>query len=289
MPSLSTRPSDAPELGELLVLTDENANSRVEIAPRRGAIVTSFSVAERELLYLDPATFADPAKNVRGGIPVLFPSPGKLAGDVFVRGVKRGAMKQHGLARTLPWTPSTTRADTARVTLTLASSAQTLKVFPWDFVFDLSFSLTDACLTLGIRVHNPGRETLPFALGFHPYFRVEDKGAARIDTNATRMFDNVSKTEVPFRGFDLEAAELDVHLRDHAGTASALHLGDGSRIDVRASAEFTRWVVWTLRGQPYVCLEPWSAPFDALNTGEGLLEVLPGAVHEGFVSLTFSP
>ena len=287
MPSLSTRSSATPDTGELLVLTDERARSRVELSPRRGAIVTSFSVAERELLYLDSATLADPTKNVRGGMPVLFPSPGQLAGDVFVRGAMRGAMKQHGLARTLPWTPSATRDDAARVTLTLRSSEQTLSQFPWDFVFDLTFSLTGTCLTLDVRIHNPGRQTLPFALGFHPYFRVDDKRAVRIDTDATRAFDNVTKTEIPFHGFDLGAPELDLHLRDHGGTASALHLSDGSRIDVRASSEFTRWVVWTLRDQPYVCLEPWSAPFDALNTGEGLLEIPPGGVHEGCVSLSW--
>jgi galactose mutarotase-like enzyme len=287
MPSVFTRPSNVPGLGEIVVLTDAHAQSRVELAPARGAIVTSFVVAGRELLYLDPATLADPGKNVRGGIPVLFPSPGKLTGDTFSHANAHGAMKQHGLARALPWTLSTMHADAARITLTLRSSVQTRAQFPWDFAFDLTFSLAGTCLTLGICVRNPGREPLPFALGFHPYFRVDDKRGARIDTRATRAFDNASKREVVFRGFDLEASELDLHLLDHGSTQSALHLADGSCIDVRASSEFTRWVVWTLGDQPYVCLEPWSAPFDALNTGEGLLHVPPGSSHEGFVSLTF--
>ena len=41
-----------------------------------GGIVTRFAAFGRELLYLDRKTFADPAANVRGGNPVLFPSPG---------------------------------------------------------------------------------------------------------------------------------------------------------------------------------------------------------------------
>jgi galactose mutarotase-like enzyme len=44
-------------------------------------------------------------------------------------------------------------------------------------------------------------------------------------------------------------------------------------------------VVWTVAGKGYVCLEPWTAALDALNTGEGLTELPPGAVSEGWVDL----
>jgi galactose mutarotase-like enzyme len=284
MPSLTTRASGVPAIGELLVLADEQAESRVELAPARGALVTSFSVGGRELLYLDRATLADPSKNVRGGNPVLFPSPGRLTGDAFMINGRAGALKQHGFARALPWRPGAVEdTKNASVTLTLSSSELTRAQYPFDFVFELRFSLRGTCLTLGLRVHNPGEVPLPFAVGFHPYFAIADKARARIDTRATRIFDNVTKSLAPFHGFDLTAPELDVYLLDHGSCASALRFADGTRIDVRASAEFTRWVVWTVAGKDYVCLEPWSAPPDALNTGEGLLQLAPGAVHEGFV------
>jgi galactose mutarotase-like enzyme len=35
-------------------------------------------------------------------------------------------------------------------------------------------------------------------------------------------------------------------------------------------------VIWTLRGRDFVCLEPWTCPGDALNTGAGLLFLAPG-------------
>jgi galactose mutarotase-like enzyme len=287
MPSLTSLRSGADSVGDLLVLTDEAADSRVVISPRRGAIVTSFSVRGRELLYLDASTLSDPTKNVRGGIPVLFPAPGKLQDDAFAVDGRRGAMKQHGFARTLPFTPSATCGEQACVTLTLPSSAETRAQFPWDFVFDLTVSLRGTALTLHTRLRNSGDAPLPYALGFHPYFAVADKAGARIDTRATRAFDNVTKTERPFAGFDLAGPEVDVHLCDHGSSDSALHFADGARLDVHASAAFQRWVVWTLPGQPFVCLEPWTAPFDALNSGEGLLRVPPGDTHEAFVTLAF--
>lgn len=285
MPSLSTRATNEPALGELLVLTDELADSRVELSAARGAIVTSFRVRGRELLYLEPSTLADPSKNVRGGIPVLFPSPGPLAHDRFERDGRSGVMKQHGLARSCPWTPSAIRGDEASVTLTLAASELTRAQFPWDFTLALTFSLAGARLRIALSLHNMDSAPLPFAFGLHPYFIVRDKPHARIDTGATRVFDNVSKSMLPFTGFDLTAPELDLHLLDHGSSESALHTVDGSRIAVHASPEFSRWVVWTLAGKDFVCLEPWTAPFDALNSGEGLLHVAPGAVHEGFCDI----
>ena len=56
-------------------LTDGDAAATV--VPERGGLVTRFAVGARELLYLDPATLADPTKNVRGGVPVLFPFAGR--------------------------------------------------------------------------------------------------------------------------------------------------------------------------------------------------------------------
>jgi len=286
MPNLHARDSGQQAVGTLLVLTDETSESRVEIAPRRGALVTSFQVRGRELLYLERDTLADASKNVRGGIPVLFPAPGKLRGDTFTRDGKSGAMKQHGFARNMSWTPHTIADAThAEVTLTLRADERTRAQYPWDFSAALTFSLCGSRLSIRHRVHNTGDVTLPFALGYHPYFVVTDKRPADVQTAATRAYDNVTKRVVPFTGFDLTLPEVDLYLLDHGSSVSALSLGDGTRMQVSCSSEFTRFVVWTVAGKDYVCLEPWTAALDALNTGEGLTELPAGAVSEGWVDL----
>jgi galactose mutarotase-like enzyme len=285
MPNLHTRETREPALGELLVLVDEQHDSLVEIAPRRGAHVTSFRVRGRELLYLETDTLIDPSKNVRGGIPVLFPAPGKLTDGRFMRDGQTGAMKQHGFARDLPWVTSTSSSSVASVELTLLASELTRAQFPWDFEAALTYTLAGACLTIGIEVRNTGQVALPFGFGLHPYFVVRDKQHARIDTRASKAFDNVTKSRVPFAGFDLTLPEVDTYLLDHGGAESALWLADGSRIEVRGSPEFTRWVVWTVAGKDYVCLEPWTSALDALNTGEQLLYVAPGAAYRGQVEI----
>ncbi|HEX4335256.1 MAG TPA: galactose mutarotase [Polyangiaceae bacterium] len=286
MPGVTSRDSGNSTVGEVFVLEDETARSRVELAPKRGALVTAMRVGDRDVLYLDEATLKDPSKSVRGGIPVLFPSPGKLVDDEWRDGDRAFTMKQHGFARTMPWSVLGWSSEgAASVTLGLASNGVTLAEYPWAFHTSLTFTLSGPKLRITSKVWNDSGSEMRFGIGYHPYFKVDDKAHARVDTRATQAFDNVKKQNVPFAGFDFTAKEVDMHLLDHGSTATTLHLGDGGHIDVRGSAEFTRWVVWTLEGKPFVCVEPWSAPGNALNTGEHLLRLPPGGALETFIEI----
>jgi galactose mutarotase-like enzyme len=288
MSSLLKRASGEAAVGELIDLFDEENQTQVTIAPARGGLVTSFRVAGRELLYMDPATLNDATKNVRGGIPVLFPTPGKLEQDNWQQGTQRGELKQHGFARNLAFSVVKADSDQAELVLQLVASPATLAVYPWDFLFELSFRLEGKSLRIVSRIENRGRYAMPCALGYHPYFLVTDKARATIDVSATRMFDNVKKAIVPFTGFDLTASEVDLHLLDNPEPGSALDFGDGTRLALRASPDFSVWVVWTLAGKDYVCVEPWTAPGNALNSGERLMLLHPGAVQSSFFELDCS-
>ena len=285
-------PSIPTEL-ETIVLTAPGApGATAWLAPRRGGLVTRFTVGARPVLFLDEASLLDEKKNVRGGVPILFPSPGKLAGDRWARAGRSGALGQHGFARNLPW--AVVALGPAEATLRLASSAETRANFPWEFQLDYRFALraegAGAVLRIEQRVHNPGSEPLPFGCGFHPYFLVPqaEKAGARIVTRATRAFDNAAKREVSINGpIDLTTAEVDLHLEDHGSSSAALALAGGARVELSGSPELQRWVVWTLAGKDFVCLEPWTGPADGLNTGAGLLEVAPGAARELWTEIAF--
>lgn len=268
------------------MITLIDGDARVGLVPERGGIVTGFFVGSRRVLYLDEATLADPAKNVRGGVPVLFPSPGPLAGGRFSRDGKSGAMKQHGFARDLPWRVLST--DERSATLELAASDATRAQFPWDFALTYETSLLGRRLRIDQRIENRGADPMPYAAGFHPYFFVPDaeKARARVPTAATRAWDNVAKREIALDGpIDLTQPEVDMHLIDHGKPTATLEL-EGARVVVTGSDAYARWVVWTLRGKDFVCLEPWTAPADALNTGEGLRVVAPGESDHAFVEIS---
>jgi galactose mutarotase-like enzyme len=260
-------------------LTDPDTGAVATIVPARGGMVTRFDVGDRRVLFLDEATLRDPTKNVRGGVPVLFPTPGKLEGDRWAHGGHGGALKQHGFARNLPWRVVSTLSEgaLAAVALRLESSDATRAAWPWDFCFDITYTLRGHTLALLLRVENRGAEPMPFGVGFHPYFFVAeaDKPHLRVDTAATRAFDNVTKREAAV-ALDLTGAEVDLHLLDHERSDSALVWPDGRRVRLVGSPEFSHWVIWTLAGRDFVCLEPWTCPGDALNRGHRLLTVAPG-------------
>jgi galactose mutarotase-like enzyme len=259
------------------------------IAPQRGAIVTSFRVRDRELLYLDQATFNDRSKNVRGGIPILFPSPGKLDGDQWRCAGKSGEMKQHGFARNLGWTIEGTQGrDCSQALLSLRANDETLQAYPWRFHAQMRYAVSAGALDIRFVVANEDSTPMPFAIGLHPYFLVTDKSQARIPTPATRAFDNVAKRYIPFGGFDFTHGEVDIHLLDHGGAHAQLVSGP-QIIAVEGSEEFTRWVVWSLPGKDFICLEPWSALGNALNTGEDVIMLAPSGRRELRVRISVGP
>lgn len=251
-----------------------DGETKAAIAPQRGGIVRSFFTRGRELLYLDEATLHDPKANVRGGVPILFPTPGKLEGDTWARAGKTGSLKQHGFARNLPWTVVSRTESSAR--LRIESSDATRVAYPWEFGFEITFSVTASMLRLDLAIENRGDAPMPFGVGFHPYFRLADadKAAASIATTASRAFDNTVKRDVDLPRIALAAKEVDLHLHGHEG--GALELVDGPRrLAVKASPEMSQWVVWTLAGKDFVCLEPWTGPGNAMNTGKGLVTLAP--------------
>src|SRR5205807_1568714 len=112
--------------------------------------------------YLDEASLHDTTKNVRGGNPVLFPSPGKLDGDcwTYVGPARKSvtfAMKQHGFARNLPWEiASRATLGRAAATLRLRSSDETKAQFPWDFVAEYTYALAGGTLRVDLAITNAG-------------------------------------------------------------------------------------------------------------------------------------
>ena len=250
---------------------------RVEVLPSRGALVSRMCVDGDELLYLDEATVADPAKNVRGGIPVLFPNAGPLPGDTYSVDRQQYTLPQHGFARKLPW--KVRQADASRLVVELSSNEETLRHFPWRFDARLTFSLAGQRLTLESAFENQDTRPMPLHLGFHPYFRVPDtaKAPAGVDTDATRAWDNWRKQDVNVTGLNLTEEEVDLHLKDHSKPGTTLERGPGLKpIRLSWSPEYRVLVVWTLREKDFVCVEPWTAAKGALATGEGLPHVQPG-------------
>jgi galactose mutarotase-like enzyme len=252
------------------------AGAEAWLAPARGGLLTRLSLRGEDVLFLDEGTLADPAKNVRGGVPVLFPIAGKLSSDTLAGAT--APLKQHGFARNLPWSVVEGAAD--RVTLGLDADETTRAAFPHDFALRYTYSVSEASLNIVQVIHNRGPDEMRVQPGLHPYFLVGDKARVRVESDATRAWDNVAGEERPFRAgaLDLASGEIDLHLLDHRPPGTRLVRPGARDLVLGWSADQTVLVLWTLPGRPFVCVEPWSAPAGALHRGGGL-RVAPGGAH----------
>lgn len=264
-----------------LTLVDHEGQSSAIIAPERGGMIARWNVRGTEVLFLDQESYLDTSRNVRGGNPVLFPTPGKLKNDTWNHHGRSGKLKQHGFARLETWkVVERSTSDAASVTLRLESSPNTLKDYPWDFCADFAYALCGDALSISMKITNTGQETMPFGVGFHPYFQVPQalKADTTIETQATWALDNTNGSEIEFQGFQLGHGETDLHLHDHGSTQSSLQRPDQKHaVRLEGDENFSHWVVWTLEGRDFVCLEPWTCPGNALNDKDRLFFLPPGA------------
>lgn len=266
----------------VLTIENETQTAFAEVVPERGGMVTRWRVQGRDILYLDENRFADPTLSVRGGIPILFPICGNLPNNAYVHGGQTFYLKQHGFARDLPW-KVVSQTPTA-VEIALESSPQTLALYPFEFLFTLTYTLAGNSLSVRSHLTNHSVQTMPFSLGFHPYFAVADKSKLTFDLPASQKFDHLTQQRQPFTGqVELNEPEVDMALFPVTGQRAALQ-GDHT-IELAYDKIFTTLVVWAVQGKPYVCLEPWTAQRNALNTGADLTHLEPGASLD--VAVTF--
>jgi len=277
------------QLYKTYILTDYHAQSRVEVVPERGGIVTSWQLQDQEIFYLDTERFTHPELSVRGGIPILFPICGNLPDNTYTIHDKQYQLKQHGFARDLPWQVIDQQTqDCASISLLLESNDQTKPYYPFDFQVIFTYQLKGNTLEIRQSYTNNSAESMPFSTGLHPYFAAPDKTQLEFEIPSTDYQEKQNPSIQTFTGsFDFGSDEIDVAFRNLT-TASASVTDKSRNLHLHLSYDdiYSRMVFWTVKGKDFYCLEPWTAPRNAMNTGEQLIILEPGASLETVVALS---
>src|SRR5688572_29593825 len=142
----------------------------------------------KPVLFMSNESLFDPAKAIRGGVPVIFPWFGPSATNPKA--------PQHGFARTTPWTLRGIRtgADAATaVELGLASTDTSRGHWPHNF--DATFTVTAGkTLDMALEVVNKSQAEFTFEEALHTYLAVGDIRQTSIDGLAGREYlDKVDK------------------------------------------------------------------------------------------------
>jgi galactose mutarotase-like enzyme len=256
--------------------SDPVSGDLLRVVPDRGGLISGWRCAGHEVVYLDLERFLDPAQSVRGGFPVLFPITGGLPDNRLPLPQGEFTLGQHGFARQLPWRLEAL-ADGAGVQLQLADTEETLKAYPFKFLLTMEVRLAPGALEISTIVENRGDDTMPFSFGLHPYFNLSSLESVTFEGLPDRCLDHLTMTDTSTADqMERLADGIDLLVRP-TGTVRLVDGAAGTSLELQLSHPLDLVVLWTEPPRAMVCIEPWSAPRQALLSGDRKLELRPGA------------
>ena len=288
-----------------MIYTIENERVRASFSSKGGELISLYGKATAcEYLWQgDEASWA-------GQSPVLFPICGRLLEGYYTYAGERYEMAIHGFVRKMEMTVE--EKSDEHVTFAVRDNEETRKVYPFAFIYRLTYTLSGDTLTVRFAVENTDEKELIFSFGAHPGFRVP-MGDDRPEDYALTFADHVTEaTQVVFKNNFTSRAWAPYPLPDHkipysnelfdAGSLFFANAGDTVTLGSSVSGRFVRLDfagfpilgLWHAEdtGAPFLCIEPWeSVPsyhdaVDALETKAMMHHILPHTSYSKAYSIT---
>ncbi len=261
---------------ETLTLTD--GEYALTVTPEKGGMATSFTKNRVEYLWLRDGNY-ESTDRPRCGIPILFPNCSKPDGGVHIFDGVAYPIEIHGFADLLPWRVS--HAGDDAIELELTANGLTKFVYPFDFKLTMRYTLAGAHAGLTLTVANTGAKTLPFSVGFHPYFAVSALENVVFAIKAATCSED-AKGQQP-------NAPAAITLTKKPGSADSIRLltgvespmkltdtADGRTVTVDFDENFSNGVLWQQDAEHFVCMEPWNGWANSVNEAGKHEELEPG-------------
>ncbi|WP_317856086.1 aldose 1-epimerase family protein [Chakrabartyella piscis] len=228
-----------------------------------------------------------------GQAPLLFPFIGRLQNNSYTYKGVTYDMPKHGFARDANF--SITHHTENSITFTLTHDEHTLKIYPFSFCLEVTYTLdgTKLCKTHCITNHTDG--DMYYELGGHDAYNLcfsydETMDDCHFyfndldDVYPYEMNEDLlllpSKKQLPLKNHALSVKpntfDLDCIILDHLDSKYvALKDGKGK---IRISMEFSDFPIVTLwtadkpQDTNYVCIEPWSSLPDCTFVGRSIAD-----------------
>ena len=269
------------------MFTIENAYLKIDILPK-GAELNSLYNKKTGTEYMwsgDPAFWAKKS-------PVLFPIVGSLKNDTYYFENKSYHLSRHGFARDMDFTVTDQTASS--ITFTLTRSDDTFEKYPFQFRFDIIYTIKDNQLQVTYRVVNKGEinQKLYFSVGGHPAFKVPLlPGTAYTDYYLEfNKVENAGRWPISKEGLIKEGPVLLMNNTQRLLLAKELFYTDAIVFKQLKSTKvklvsnqsgdvfefdftgFPYLAIWAAKDADFVCIEPWCGIADSENTNQQLTE-----------------
>lgn len=198
-----------------------------------------------------------------GKNPTLFPFISSPNAKQYTYEGNTYPCRNHGLIRYA--TLDTIVDDGKQVTMRLLSNEETLKEYPFNFEYKITYKLDDNKVLINYEITNKDNKTMPFTFGLHPGFIVRDFSKMELifneDETAT-LFNQKDRSESicklgTYTNFLEDLAKLDtVIFKNLKSKFVTLKMPEYS-INVEMS-KFKYLALWTADPKSnYICIEPW--------------------------------
>lgn len=245
--------------------------------------------------------------------PVLFPIIGALKDDCYTYKGNTYTVPKHGFIRHNMSLEVLEKTDTS-VTLGYTSSEETLRIYPFEFEFSITYALIDYKLTVSHTVKNNGNDEMLFSLGAHPAFNCPLNDGEHYsdyfiefdqeETDVTHELSEAGMTTGGSHGvlFNSKQLNLTPHIFDNdalifknlkSRTATLKNVKNSTEIQVQFD-DFNYLGIWAKSNAPFVCIEPWLGITDAENGSgkfeekEGMLTLEANNVFKAMYSIEIS-
>lgn len=211
--------------------------------------------------------------------PVLFPAIGNLIDGKTKIGGKEYSIPKHGFCNTAEF--KILFQSENKVVFSYTANDETLKMFPFNFHFTMTYSLFDDHLQIDYAVFNMGDVDMPYCIGAHPAFNVpvgegefedyslvfnknEDCTAIVYDIDRLR-FDVEKRVDYLKKGnqldlkysyFDNDAIVFE-KINSDSVTLKSRKTGRGVQVDYKGFKSIAFWTP-VKKNAPFLCIEPWN-------------------------------
>ena len=288
-----------------MIYTIQNEYLTVEISDLGAELMSVRTKDGHEYLWQGDSRYWE------GRAPIMFPICGRLYNGEYTYLGKTYTLPNHGFARKSVFALKS--AAVSFVTMELVSNEETKELYPFDFVFDVTFALNGNELSVKYEVKNKDERDLIFSVGGHPAFNVPlDDGldfedcyveftkpceAVRVDFSPTCFLTHNDK---PYS----EGATKRIDLRHDLFDNDAIFLYNVCKEITLSSEKSPRSVTMKFDGMkyiglwhavktdaPYVCIEPWTGIpatdgiTDDLTTKEEMIHLPSGYSYKNGYSV----
>lgn len=280
-----------------LTIKSVSGHSQMTFLPQRGGIARSLIMRGQERLFLHDFFEQANWHDLPGGWPFLFPICARQALDgeagVYQYNDTHYQLPIHGFGWWQEWQVIAHSED--QLSLLLADNSSTRELYPFEFNVQLDYKITDSQLTCQQSYRNLGNKPMPYTSGFHPYFKTpwppSEKTKVQLQYQPQQnLIYNEQLTAIitSKEAFSMPRSITDPIINEQLTTLGHDHRAqliypnhERLSIEVRGDHDnsdmFSYMQLYTMQDKAFFCLEPWNGQPNALNSGQGLRLLAPGA------------